>query len=117
MTKLKTLASFIEQEQKLLNAATPGPWTAEYAVLGENQHLLKSGLPLYCGLDVEEGVYADNSNDFDFIANVRTSHALALEALQILSKFAHKISKVGWEEGDAEEAIEAVEALLTEDRK
>ncbi len=66
MTKLKTLASFIEQEQKLLDAAK------EFTVVPVST---LSDLQVVC------------SYKYDYYQEtIRTSHALALEALRLLSE-------------------------------
>lgn len=77
----------IEQLKKYLELAekaTPGPWKPDYEEVGVSwpgKFILKDGLPLQFGWDGEEGIYADNNFDLEFIAASRTMGPALAKAL------------------------------------
>lgn len=81
MTKLN---QFLEKEKQLMDKATPGPWVGdEFEMTAPKAPTLMPGnVRLVWAEDYHVGEY-----DAAFIANVRTSHALALEALKIAERF------------------------------
>lgn len=83
---MNDLKAFLEKEKQLLQSATPGPFIHErndaangdYVIIPERVNDLKIRSKCY--------LFMQRKDDAAFIANVRTSHSLALEIIEVWRK-------------------------------
>lgn len=82
-----------DEIRERLEKATPGPWHVSYEQKNETwpgNFRLEEGLPLGYGGGGEEGIYADNPSDFQFIAHAPTDISNLLQEREILREALRK---------------------------
>lgn len=94
------ITAFINKERALLEAATPGPWFhSDYSV-----HTYDRDEDFEDEISQMQICQISTGYNGTFIANVRTSHALALEMLEIAIGRLIALEKDGYACGDDKEA-------------
>lgn len=80
---MQKITEWLEAQKKLLNAATPGPWSERVSpVWVTNDGLFTQSNGPLCSEKPNEPIHEQASKDAKFIASVRTEHERALKIIE-----------------------------------